>query len=85
MIYKRTRKFLQKILWIDGDKFMGIEIIYKLAGIGIVTAIVCMLLRRSGKEEMATLTGVAGLVLGLIILIDMVVQLFSALQSLFGY
>lgn len=64
---------------------MGIDIIYKLAGIGIITAIVGMLLKRSGKDEMATVATVAGLILGLIILIDMVVQLFNSLQSLFGY
>ena len=64
---------------------MGIEIIYKLAGIGLITAIVCMLLKRSGKDEMSTLVGVAGLILGLIILVDMIVQLFNTLQSLFGY
>ncbi len=64
---------------------MGIEIIYKLAGIGVLTAIISALLKKSGKEEIATLTTIAGLILGLFILLDMIVQLFASLQSLFGF
>lgn len=64
---------------------MDIEIIYKIAGIGLLTAVISILLKKAGKDEMATLTTIAGLILGIIIVLDMVIQLFSAIKSLFGF
>lgn len=63
---------------------MDITIIFKIAAVGIVTAIVNQILKKSDKDEIATLTTLAGLVIVLLMVVDMISQLFSTLQSLFG-
>ena len=61
---------------------MGIEIIFKIAAIGIV-AIVAQVLKQAGKDEIATLTTLAGLIVVLLIVIDLISELFSSVQNLF--
>ena len=63
---------------------MEISIILKIAAIGIITAIATMLLKRSGKDEIATVVSVVGLVIALIMMLDVIVQLYDTLQSLFN-
>lgn len=62
---------------------MDIAIILKIAAVGIVTAIASMLLKRSGKDEIATVVSVVGLIVALVMMLDVVVQLYDTLQSLF--
>ncbi len=62
---------------------MGIEIIFKIAAIGIVVAIVAQVLKQAGKDEIATLTTLAGLIVVLLIVIDMISELFTSVQNLF--
>lgn len=62
---------------------MEIEIIFKIAAIGILTALISVLLKKSDKDEIATLVTIAGLILVLLIVIDMIVQLFDVIQGLF--
>ena len=62
---------------------MEVEIIFKIAAIGILTALISVLLKKSDKDEIATLVTIAGLILVLLIVIDMIVQLFDVLQGLF--
>ena len=59
------------------------EIIFKIAAIGILTALISVLLKKSDKDEIATLVTIAGLILVLLIVIDMIVQLFDVIQGLF--
>ena len=54
---------------------MEVEIIFKIAAIGILTALISVLLKKSDKDEIATLVTIAGLILVLLIVIDMIVQL----------
>ena len=63
---------------------MDITIILKIAAIGIITAIATMLLKRAGKDEIATVVSVVGLVIALVMMIDVIVQLYDTLQSLFN-
>ncbi len=63
---------------------MGVEIIFKIAGIGIVVAIIAQVLKQAGKDEIATLTTLAGLVIVLFMIVDMVSELFSTVQGLFN-
>ena len=63
---------------------MDISIILKIAAIGIITAIATMLLKRSGKDEIATVVSVVGLVIALVFMLDVIVQLYDTLQSLFN-
>ena len=61
---------------------MDIAVILKIAAVGIITAIATMLLKRSGKDEIATVVSVVGLVVALVMM-DVIVQLYDTLQSLF--
>lgn len=63
---------------------MEIAIILKIAAIGIITAIATMLLKRAGKDEIATVVSVVGLVIALVMMLDVIVQLYDTLQSLFN-
>ncbi len=62
---------------------MDITIIIKIAVVGIITAIACMLLKRAGKDEIATVVSVVGLVVALVMMLDTIVQLYETLRSLF--
>ena len=63
---------------------MGIDIIFRIAGIGIITAIVSTILKKSDKDEIATLVTLAGLVIVMIMVIGMINQLFDTLRTMFG-
>lgn len=59
------------------------EIIFKLAGIGLITSIVNQILKYCGKEEIASVTTLAGLVISLLMVIDLIKDLFTTVKSLF--
>jgi len=59
------------------------EIIFKLAGIGLITSIVNQILKYCGKEEIAHVTTLAGLVVSLLMVIGLVQDLFETVKSLF--
>ncbi len=64
---------------------MGIDIIFKIAAIGILTAMINTILKKSDKDEIATLSTLAGLILVLLIVLDMLVQLFDTIKALFAF
>ena len=63
---------------------MDIDIIFKIAVIGIITAIINQLLVKSGKEEIATLVNISALIIVLLMVISLITELLSGVQSLFG-
>jgi stage III sporulation protein AC len=63
---------------------MNVDIILKIAAVGILTAIVGQVLKHTGKDEIATLTTLAGLIITLFMVIDMISSLFSAVRTLFN-
>ena len=63
---------------------MGVEIVFKIAGIGIVVAIIAQVLKQAGKDEIATLTSLAGLVVVLFMIVDIISELFNTVQNLFS-
>lgn len=63
---------------------MDISLILKIAGIGLLVAVVCQILRSTGKEEQATFVSVAGILLVLFLLIDSMDTLFSTIRHTFG-
>lgn len=63
---------------------MDISIIFKIAAVGLLTAIVNQVLKKADKEEIATLTTLAGLVIVLLMVVDLIAQLFDTLQTIFG-
>ena len=64
---------------------MNVDLIFKIAAIGILVAVLNMLLSRSGRDEQALLTTIAGLVVVLVIIIQEIYELFSLIKSLFGF
>ena len=64
---------------------MDVEIIFKIAAIGILTAMINTILKKSDKDEIATLCTIAGLILVLFIVLDMLVQLFDTIKALFAF
>lgn len=62
---------------------MGVEIIFKIAAVGLITAIVNQVLQHAGKNEIATLTTLAGLIVVLYMVIDMVGSLFESMKMIF--
>lgn len=63
---------------------MGIEILFRIGAIGILTLVINQVLSHSGKNEIATLCTLAGLVIVLVMVLDMVSDLFQTVQTLFG-
>lgn len=61
---------------------MAIDIIFKIAGIGLLTAIVNIILKKCDKDEIATYVTIAGLILVLIMVLDMLGGLFDTLKSI---
>ena len=63
---------------------MDVDLIFQIAGIGIIVAVMNQLLTRSGREEQAMMTTIAGLVVVLIILVNKIGELFTTVKSVFG-
>ena len=62
---------------------MDINFIFKIAAIGIIVAVLNMVLIRSGREEQAMLTTLAGVIVVLMMIIPQIINLFSTVKSLF--
>ena len=63
---------------------MEVDLIFKIAAIGILVAVLNILLTRSGREEQALLTTIAGLVVVLVMVVQEISDLFSLIKTLFG-
>lgn len=64
---------------------MDIDLIFKIAAVGIIVSILNQVLVRSGREEQATMTTLAGLVVVLMILVQKIAQLFDLVKTLFEF
>lgn len=63
---------------------MGIEIIFKIAAIGLLTVIINQILISTGKNDIATLTSLAGLVIVLAMVVSMIGELFDSVKNMFN-
>ena len=61
---------------------MNTDIILKIAGIGLLTAIVCVILKKSERDEIATFATLAGLIIVAVLVIDMLGGMFDTLKSI---
>ena len=64
---------------------MDVDLIFKIAAVGIMVAVINMVLIRSGRDEQAMLTTLAGVVVVLVILIKKIYDLFDLVKSLFNF
>ena len=63
---------------------MEVDFIFKIAAIGIIVTVLNLVLIRSGREEQALLTTLAGLVVVLLMVVNSVAELFDTVKDLFG-
>ena len=64
---------------------MEIDLIFKIAAVGILVAVLNILLSRSGRDEQATMTTLAGLVVVLMMLAQKIAELFNLVKTLFQF
>ena len=64
---------------------MDIDLIFKIAAVGIIVSILNQVLMRSGREEQATMTSLDGLVVVLMIVVQRIAELFDLVKTLFRF
>lgn len=69
----------------SADLNMDIDLIFKIAAIGIIVSILNQVLTRSGRDEQATMTTLAGLVVVLMMLAQKISDLFQLVKQLFDF
>ena len=63
---------------------MDVDLIFKIAAIGIIVSVLNQVLIRAGREEQATMTTLTGLVVVLMIVAQKIAELFDLVKNLFG-
>ena len=63
---------------------MDVELILKVAGVGMIVAVVCQILGKVGREEQATLVSVTGIIIILVMIIEEIGELIESLKRIFG-
>ena len=71
----------------DTDSFltMEIDLIFKIAAVGIIVSILNQVLARSGRDEQATMTTLAGLIVVLMLVAQKIADLFALVKQLFDF
>ncbi len=64
---------------------MEVDLIFKIAGIGIIVAILNILLQRSGRDEQAMMTTIAGLIVVMMLLVNEIAALFERIREVFEF
>ena len=64
---------------------MDIDLVFKIAAIGIVVAVLNQLLVRSGREEQAMMTTLAGLIVVMMLIVQKISELFALIQHVFDF
>ena len=62
---------------------MSVDLIFRIAAIGIIVAVLSQLLTKAGREEIATMLTIAGLVIVLFMVIDLISDLFNSVKQVF--
>ena len=63
---------------------MGISLVLKIAGVGLIVSVACQILQKNGRDEQATFVAIAGVVIATLLLVKEISNLFSTLKSVFG-
>ncbi len=63
---------------------MNLDLIFKIAGVGIITAVLNIVLKKADREDQAMLMCLAGIVVVLLMLIDEIASLFETVKLLFA-
>jgi len=63
---------------------LSVDLIFRIAAIGIVVAVLSQLLSKSGRDDMATMVAIAGLVIVLVMVIGVISDLFESVKNVFN-
>lgn len=63
---------------------MDVDIIFKIATIGILITVICQILKKSDRDDVAMLVAIAGLIITLSMVISMVADFFESVKSIFN-
>ncbi len=61
----------------------SVDVIFKIAGIGILITVICQVLKKSDRDDIATLVSLAGLVIVLMLVLSMISELFYQIKTIF--
>jgi stage III sporulation protein AC len=64
---------------------MEIDLIFKIAAVGIIVAVLTQLLKRAERDEQAMMTTLAGLIVVLMMIVKQIAELFETIKELFGF
>ncbi|MBQ6403368.1 MAG: stage III sporulation protein AC [Oscillospiraceae bacterium] len=64
---------------------MDVDLIFKIAAVGVVVAVMNLLLQRAGRDELALMTTIAALVVVLTMVVQRISDLFALIRQLFGF
>ncbi len=63
---------------------MELDLIFKIAGIGIIVSVLSLVLKKSDRDEQAMMTVLAGLIVVLMLIVDQISELFETVRTVFG-
>ena len=63
---------------------MDVSILFKMAAVGMIVTVICQILKKSERDDIATLVSIVGLVIVLAIVVGMIGDLFQDIQKIFG-
>lgn len=63
---------------------MDVELILKVAGVGMIITVICQIMSKAGRDEQSTLVSIAGMVIILVLLAEQIGTLISTLRGVFG-
>ncbi|MBR0219546.1 MAG: stage III sporulation protein AC [Clostridia bacterium] len=69
-------------MWFGGAA-VQVEVLLRIAGVGLLVTAICQVLTRAGREEIATLATVAGILLVLFIVVNLAGELIAQVQAVF--
>ena len=63
---------------------MDISVLFRMAAIGIIITVICQILKKSDRDDIATLVSIVGLVIVLAVVVGMIGDLFEEIKTIFG-
>ncbi len=63
---------------------MDISVLFKMAAIGIMITVICQVLKKSDRDDIATLVSIVGLVIVMAVVVGMIGDLFDEIKTIFG-
>lgn len=63
---------------------MDISVLFRMAAIGIIITVICQILKKSDRDDIATLVSIVGLVMVLAVVVGMIGDLFNEIKTIFG-